>query len=53
MRIDKTVLYLYFYIVSFVCVIHILKRDPDDDSGRGSKHVGVAYRDCDIQFLKK
>jgi hypothetical protein len=36
------------YIVSFVCVIVTLTRVPDDDPRRGFKHVGLAYRECNI-----
>jgi hypothetical protein len=40
-------------IVIFVYVIHNLTTVPDDDPRMGSKHVGLAYRDCNIQYLKK
>jgi hypothetical protein len=28
-------------------------RVPDDDPRRGSKHVGLAYRYCNIYYLKQ
>jgi hypothetical protein len=55
MQMDKTVLsfiHVIFlvctYIVRFVGVIHNLTIVPDDGPRRESKHVGLAYRHCNI-----
>jgi hypothetical protein len=40
------------YVVTSVCAIHTFTQVPDDDPRRRSKHVGLAYRECNIEYPK-
>jgi hypothetical protein len=49
MWMDRTVLSEHVVILLvLVYVIYTLTSVPDDDPRKGSKHVGLVYRDCNV-----
>jgi hypothetical protein len=40
--------YYKLQLLRFICVIVLYTRVHNDDPRRGSKHVGLAYSDCNL-----